>query len=158
MNALDLHFVAQLSVERLANCLAQGTVIALFAWLLLRMIGRRNSGTRFAVWFCALLAIAAVPFVEFSSGGSATAHVSNAAIVFCIGEHDIDRFHRTIPEKPLLLWLIFTVGTFRPELRLVVGTSHEQHHAVFLQSPVNIVSLRWQGKLTCSAYFHILPL
>ena len=64
MNALDLHFVAQLSVERLANCLAQGTVIALFAWLLLRMIGRRNSGTRFAVWFWALLAIAAVPTAD----------------------------------------------------------------------------------------------
>src|SRR6266550_4226618 len=80
MNALDMHFVAQLSVERLANCLAQGTVIALFAWLLLRMIGRRNSGTRFAVWFCALLAIAAVPFVEFSSSPSAAAHAMSAAI------------------------------------------------------------------------------
>ena len=80
MNALDMHFIAQLSVEKLANCLAQGTVIALFAWLLLRMIGRRNSGTRFAVWFYALLAIAAVPFVEFSSGGSAAAHVPSAAI------------------------------------------------------------------------------
>jgi beta-lactamase regulating signal transducer with metallopeptidase domain len=80
MNALDLHFVAQLSVERLANCLAQGTVIALFAWLLLRMIGRRNSGTRFAVWFCALLAIAAVPLVEFSSHPSAAAHAVSAAI------------------------------------------------------------------------------
>jgi beta-lactamase regulating signal transducer with metallopeptidase domain len=80
MNVLDLHFVAQLSVERLANCLAQGTLIALFAWLLLRMIGRRNSGTRFAVWFCALLAIAAVPFVEFSPGPSAAAHAVRAAI------------------------------------------------------------------------------
>jgi beta-lactamase regulating signal transducer with metallopeptidase domain len=80
MNALDMHFVAQLSVERLANCLAQGTVIAVFAWLLLRMIGRRNSGTRFAVWFCALLAIAAIPFVEFSSGGPAAAHSVSAAI------------------------------------------------------------------------------
>ncbi len=80
MNALDMHFVAQLSVERLANCLAQGTVIALFAWLLLRMIGRRNSGTRFAVWFCALLAIAVVPFVEFSSGAASAAHAVSAAI------------------------------------------------------------------------------
>jgi beta-lactamase regulating signal transducer with metallopeptidase domain len=80
MNAFDMHFVAQLSVERLANCLAQGTVIALFAWLLLRMIGRRNSGTRFAVWFCALLAIAAIPFVEFSSSGAAAAHTVRAAI------------------------------------------------------------------------------
>ena len=80
MNALDLHFVAQLSVERLANCLAQGTVIALFAWLLLRMIGRRNSGTRFAVWFCALLAIAAFPFVEFCHGSPVAAHAVNAAV------------------------------------------------------------------------------
>jgi beta-lactamase regulating signal transducer with metallopeptidase domain len=80
MNALDMHFVAQLSVERLANCLAQGTLIALFAWLLLKMIGRRNSGTRFAVWFCALLAIAAVPFVEFASRPSAAAHAVSAAI------------------------------------------------------------------------------
>jgi len=79
MNALDMHFVAQLSMEMLANCLAQGTVIALFAWLLLRMIGRRNSGTRFAVWFSALLAIAVVPFVEFSSGGSSAAHAMSAA-------------------------------------------------------------------------------
>ncbi len=81
MNALDLHFVAQLSVERLANCLAQGTVIALFAWLLLRMVGRRNSGTRFAVWFCSLLAIATVPFVEFSHRPSAAAHAVSAAIM-----------------------------------------------------------------------------
>ena len=32
MNAFDMHFVAQLSVERLANCLAAGMVIALFTW------------------------------------------------------------------------------------------------------------------------------
>src|SRR5215468_12164843 len=80
MNALDMHFVAQLSVERLANCLAAGTLIALFAWLLLRMIGRRNSGTRFAVWFCALLAIAVAPFVEFGSASAVTGHASSAAV------------------------------------------------------------------------------
>ena len=68
MNALNLHFVAQMSVERLLNGLAEGMVIALFAWLLLRVIGRRNSGTRFAVWFCALLAIAVAPFVEQLGG------------------------------------------------------------------------------------------
>jgi beta-lactamase regulating signal transducer with metallopeptidase domain len=79
MNPLNLHFVAQMSVERLGNCLAEGTAIALFAWLLLRLVGRRNSGTRFAVWFCALMAIAAAPFVEFSSPATAL-HASAAAI------------------------------------------------------------------------------
>src|SRR5215471_7946076 len=81
VNATDMHFVAQLSVERLANCLAAGTLIALFAWLLLRMIGRRNSGTRFAVWFCALLTIAVAPFVEFSSASALAGHASSAAVM-----------------------------------------------------------------------------
>lgn len=50
--------VAQLSVERVLNSLPEGLLIALFAWLLLRLIGRQNSGTRFAVWFMALIAVA----------------------------------------------------------------------------------------------------
>lgn len=79
MNPLNLHFVAQMSIERLLNCLAEGTAIALFAWLLLGLIGRRNSGTRFAVWFCALVAMAAAPFVEISSSPT-TLHASVAAI------------------------------------------------------------------------------
>jgi beta-lactamase regulating signal transducer with metallopeptidase domain len=81
MPALNLHFVAQMSVERLLNCLVEGMAIALFAWVLLRLIGRRNSGTRFAVWFCALLAIAVAPFLESSSpGASAIMRPAAAAI------------------------------------------------------------------------------
>jgi beta-lactamase regulating signal transducer with metallopeptidase domain len=81
MTALNLHFVAQMSVERLLNCLAGGMAIALFAWVLLRLTGRRNSGTRFAVWFCALLAIAVAPLLETSStGASAIMHPAAAAI------------------------------------------------------------------------------
>jgi beta-lactamase regulating signal transducer with metallopeptidase domain len=59
--ALNLSSLAQLSAERIVNCTAEGVVIALLAWLLLRAIGPRNSGTRFAVWFAALLGIAALP-------------------------------------------------------------------------------------------------
>jgi beta-lactamase regulating signal transducer with metallopeptidase domain len=70
MTALNLHAIAQMSAERMLNCLAAGIVIALFAWVLLRLAGRRNSGTRFAVWFCALLAIAVSPLVEVSRGGT----------------------------------------------------------------------------------------
>jgi beta-lactamase regulating signal transducer with metallopeptidase domain len=79
-NALNMHFVAQMSVERLLNCLAEGIAITLFAWLLLQLIGRRNSGTRFAVWFCALVAIALAPFVEVSGSAAAMTHPPGAAI------------------------------------------------------------------------------
>jgi beta-lactamase regulating signal transducer with metallopeptidase domain len=58
---LDLQSLAQLSAERILNCTAEGMIIAVLAWLLLRAIGPRNSGTRFAVWFAALLGIAALP-------------------------------------------------------------------------------------------------
>ena len=56
--ALNLQSLAQLSAERILNCTAEGMVIALLAWLVLRAIGPQNSGTRFAVWFAALLGIA----------------------------------------------------------------------------------------------------
>ena len=59
--AFNLSSLAQLSAERILNSTAEGIVIALLAWLLLRAMGPRNSGTRFAVWFVALLGIAALP-------------------------------------------------------------------------------------------------
>jgi Zn-dependent protease with chaperone function len=71
MSALTLQPLAQLSAERILNCTAEGMVIALLAWLLLRAIGPRNSGTRFAVWFAALLGIATLPlFGNWTSHGA----------------------------------------------------------------------------------------
>src|SRR5438309_11460643 len=75
---LNLHFVAQMSVERLLNGLGEGVLIALFAWMLLRIIGRRNAGTRFAVGFCALGAVVLAPFLETTS---ATGMVHAAAAI-----------------------------------------------------------------------------
>lgn len=63
MTALNLESLAQLVAERILNCTAEGILIALLAWLVLRAIGRQNSGTRFAVWFAALLGIAALPLL-----------------------------------------------------------------------------------------------
>jgi beta-lactamase regulating signal transducer with metallopeptidase domain len=57
-----LHAVAQVFTERLLNSAAAGMVVAASLYLLLRMIGRQNSGTRFAIWFSALLAMVAFPF------------------------------------------------------------------------------------------------
>jgi beta-lactamase regulating signal transducer with metallopeptidase domain len=61
MSWLSLQTVAQISVERILNALPEGLLIALFAWALLRVVRRQNSGTRFAVWFLALLTVAALP-------------------------------------------------------------------------------------------------
>ena len=70
---LNLQSLAQLSAERILNCTVEGMVIALLAWLLLRAIGPRNSGTRFAVWFAALLGIAALPlFGAWAASGAET--------------------------------------------------------------------------------------
>ncbi len=61
MNWLSVQTVAQISVERILHALPEGFLIALFAWALLRVLRRQNSGTRFAVWFLALLTVAALP-------------------------------------------------------------------------------------------------
>jgi beta-lactamase regulating signal transducer with metallopeptidase domain len=58
---LPVHTVAQMSIERILNALPEGFLVALFAWALLRVLRRQNSETRFAVWFVALLAVAALP-------------------------------------------------------------------------------------------------
>jgi hypothetical protein len=61
MNWFSLQTAAQISVERILNALPEGFLIAIFAWALLRVLRRQNSGTRFAVWFLALLTVAALP-------------------------------------------------------------------------------------------------
>ena len=61
--------LAQLAVGRVLNSLPEGLLIALCAWLLLRLMGRQNSGTRFAVWMVALAGVVALPFL----GGSGSA-------------------------------------------------------------------------------------
>ena len=64
MNWLLLHTIAQVSVERILNSIPAGFLIALFAWALLSVLRRQNSGTRFAVWFLALLTVAALPVLS----------------------------------------------------------------------------------------------
>ncbi|MGA8311556.1 MAG: M56 family metallopeptidase [Terriglobales bacterium] len=69
--AFNLESLAQFSSERILNCAIEGLGIAVLAWILLRVIGRQNSGTRFAVWFSALLGIAALPlFGKLASSGA----------------------------------------------------------------------------------------
>ena len=52
---------AEVLAGRLLNGLPAGVAIALAAWMVLRLAGGKNSSTRFAVWFAALLAIGISP-------------------------------------------------------------------------------------------------
>lgn len=64
MTVPDLQTLAQVFTGRLLNTAAEGVVLAGLVWVLLRLIGRRNSGTRFAIWFSALLAIVALSLIH----------------------------------------------------------------------------------------------
>ncbi|MGA8503690.1 MAG: M56 family metallopeptidase [Candidatus Sulfotelmatobacter sp.] len=55
--------IAQIVIGHILNSLPEGLLIALFAWVILRLLPRQNSGTRFAVWFVALLAVASLPLI-----------------------------------------------------------------------------------------------
>src|SRR5947209_5722692 len=66
-----IHAIAELSAARLLNSLAEGLFVAVLAWVLLRVLGRQNSGTRFAIWFSALVIIAAMPLVGMRSAAGA---------------------------------------------------------------------------------------
>src|SRR6266481_9122124 len=67
--------------ERVLNAIPGGLLIAVFAWLLLRIAGRQNSKTRFAVWFGALLAVAGLPFLPSVVKSPAVAHAVRSEIV-----------------------------------------------------------------------------
>jgi beta-lactamase regulating signal transducer with metallopeptidase domain len=54
---------AQALVARILNSLPEGLLLALSAWLLLRVLGRQNARTRFAVWIVALAGVVALPFL-----------------------------------------------------------------------------------------------
>jgi beta-lactamase regulating signal transducer with metallopeptidase domain len=56
-----LDVIAQSFSLQVVDCLVQGTLIAVVGVLMLGMARRQNSGTRFAIWFSALMAIAALP-------------------------------------------------------------------------------------------------
>ena len=60
----QLQSVADVAIARVLNSLPEGLLIALFAWMMLHLLPRQNSGTRFAVWFVALLSIVGLPFID----------------------------------------------------------------------------------------------
>lgn len=64
IGAFELQSIAEASAVRIVDCLVGGTLIGFVAGAVLKVSPRRSSGLRFAVWFSALLAIAALPLLS----------------------------------------------------------------------------------------------
>jgi len=62
--SLDVQSLAQLFADRMLNSAAEGILLAGVVWLLLRLIRRQNSRTRFAIWMMALVAVVSLPFLS----------------------------------------------------------------------------------------------
>ncbi|HEX3663093.1 MAG TPA: M56 family metallopeptidase [Acidobacteriaceae bacterium] len=60
----------QIAVEHVLNTLPEGLLLAAGAWLLLRLLPRQNSGTRFAIWLVALAGVTGLPFLSAIHGGA----------------------------------------------------------------------------------------
>lgn len=105
----QLQVVAQTAVSHIVNSLPEGMLIAVFAWMMLRLLPRQNSGTRFSVWFVALLSVAALPFI-----GSATAASSLLAAPV--------RPLISLPERwGFLLFLAWVLAVNAAMVRLGIG-------------------------------------
>jgi beta-lactamase regulating signal transducer with metallopeptidase domain len=82
LNAIPLSAIAKASALQIVNCLIEGTLIAIVAGAVLRAARLQNSNTKFAVWFSALMGIAALPALAGVSssvawGGIVWTHATN---------------------------------------------------------------------------------
>jgi beta-lactamase regulating signal transducer with metallopeptidase domain len=64
LTPIHLQAAAEVVAGRMLNSLAEGLVLAIFAWLLLRLMQRQNSSSRFALLFSVLAAIALLPIAD----------------------------------------------------------------------------------------------
>jgi beta-lactamase regulating signal transducer with metallopeptidase domain len=77
----DLAAIARASAERIVYCLVEGMLVAAFAGCLVPILRGRNAGTRFAVWFSAMVAIAVLPLLGGVWGSGAGPAESGALAV-----------------------------------------------------------------------------
>jgi Zn-dependent protease with chaperone function len=108
----QLQTVAQMAIGRTLNSLPEGVLIALLAGGMLRLLRRQNSGTRFAVWFVALLAVAGLPLI----GGITSGH--SLPVVAAGGMRPVI----TLPGGwGVFLFLAWVLAALVAILRLVIG-------------------------------------
>ena len=122
MSWLPLQTVAQASVERILNALPEGFLIALFAWALLRVLRRQNSGTRFAVWFLALLTVAALPVLGGFGEGRALMAAGMSSGLSWATSSGSGRPAITLPGRwALFVFLAWVLGAVAAMVRLAAG-------------------------------------
>src|ERR1700687_1750172 len=105
---------------------SEGFLIALFAWALLRVLRRQNSGTRFAVWFLALLAVAALPVLGgFGEGRALMAAATSSGMSWATSSGmswESLRPAITIPGRwALFVFLAWALGACAAMARLAGG-------------------------------------
>lgn len=104
-----LEAIAQNLSGRALNTAIEGVLLATALWVLLRVYGRQSSRTRFAIWFVALLAIAALPFLTVPHIGST-------------GSMGFSHFDVTLPASwALYLFLAWAAGALLSLTRLGTG-------------------------------------
>ncbi len=91
--------LARLFASHAADALVEGTLVALIAWIALRLLGRSSAATRFAVLLSALATAAGLPLLRAAVGahGAATGH----SLVLRVGGPWAIAF--------LLAWTVFAV-------------------------------------------------
>ncbi len=67
-----MNLFAQTAVAHVLNTLPEGLLLAGCAWLLLRLLPRQNSGTRFAIWLLALAGVAGLPILSAARSGASS--------------------------------------------------------------------------------------
>ena len=111
-----LHGTAHTLVEWMFYSLVEGAVLALFVALVLRLIPRKNAGTRFALWFSVLLAMIVLPF----AGGSARTAMAMSSQKGIAGGSLI-----TIPISwVLIIFVVWALCAGLALARLVAGLWH----------------------------------
>jgi Zn-dependent protease with chaperone function len=108
-----LQSVAQIATGRFLNALPEGLLIALFAGMMLRFLPKQNSGTRFAVWFVALLAVAGLPLIGAFAGDHFSLGVTGARPLLTLSG-----------PWGLFLFLAWILAAGVAMLRLAIGLWH----------------------------------
>ena len=81
MSVTHFHQAIAWMAERLFNGVPEGIIVALLTWLSLRIVGGKNSSTRFAVWCLALMTIAVLPLASGLTSSSSASHRSLSGVI-----------------------------------------------------------------------------
>lgn len=104
--------LAQVAIARVLNSLPEGILIAAITWITLRLLPRQNSRTRFAVWFLALLTVAALPFI------GALSHAQS--FIWQNGSHSLFTLSESWAFALFSVWVIAMCGAM---MHLALGMS-----------------------------------